>query len=105
MISIIPLPPKAKVAKKDFQGKNAQKQKERKDFFPKDIKSLFGGLTNVKSSGPFNSKGKKITLTEENKNVYFFNFRLTELHRVALQGEVALEKECNLEFRKCRIKE
>ena len=66
LISIIPLPPKAKVTKKDLQGKNAQKQKERKDFFPKDIGSLFGGLTNVKSSGPINSKEKKIRLTEEN---------------------------------------
>ena len=66
LISIIPLPPKVKVAKKDLQGKNAQKQKERKDFFAKDIGSLFGGLTNVKSSGPINSKEKKIRLTEEN---------------------------------------
>ena len=40
--------------------KNPQKQKERKHVVTKDIRSFFGGSTIIKSSGPLNSKEKKI---------------------------------------------
>ena len=49
-----------KVRRNDSKGKNPQKQKERKDVVTKDIRSFFGGSTIVKSSGPLNSKEKKI---------------------------------------------
>ena len=34
--------------------KNPHKQKERRDVVTKDIRSIFGGSTIVKSSGPLN---------------------------------------------------
>ena len=112
----IPSTSKGKGQRNDSKGKNQQKQKERKDFVTKNIRRLFGGSAIVKSSGPLNSKETKIIRIGWRKlNIYiFFHFRSASLLRVVLQREcqISLKRRkihwiitCNLEFRKCEIKD
>ena len=68
----IPSTSKGKGQSNDSKVKNQQKHKEKKDNVKKDIRSFLGGSSIVKSSGPLNSKEKKIVQIDSRKlNVYF----------------------------------
>ena len=66
------IPSTSKGQSNDSKVKNQQKHKEKKDNVKKDIRSFLGGSSIVKSSGPLNSKEKKIVQIDSRKlNVYF----------------------------------
>ena len=66
------IPSTSKGQSNDSKVKNQQQHKEKKDNVKKDIRSFLGGSSIVKSSGPLNSKEKKIVQIDSRKlNVYF----------------------------------
>ena len=79
----------------------------------KDIRSFFGRSTIVKSSRPLNSKEKKIIKIVWRKlNVYILSnwlhchwVALQRVCKISLKGRKIHWKKCNLEFRKCGIKD
>ena len=95
----------------DFNIPSTSKGKGRRNDSTKNTRSFCGSSAIVKSSGPLYSKENKIIKIDWRKQmVYFFFFISDWLHWLGYlyRGNFSFlsnERKCNLEFRKCGIKD
>ena len=115
LISILPLLPKTKKVQETILWEKFCKSKTKEEILSRRTleASLEAQLWRNRVAHLIQKKKINQEWLKKTKCVFFFHFRLASLHRVALQRQCQSSlkrrkihwEKCNLEFRKCRIKD